>query len=57
MDPIYEITAAPHVPSALKPHVAKNNVVSLTKWLNLANSHEVEVEMRHGEIYVTDLAA
>ena len=58
MDPIFEITAAPHLPSALRPLVTKGaRPDTVANWLNLIVEYDVEIEMRDGEIYILPLAA
>lgn len=58
MDPIYEISAAPHLPAPLKTLVPQiNRPESLAGWLNLVLEYGVEVEMRNGEIYILPASA
>ncbi|RUO98319.1 hypothetical protein [Hyphomicrobium sp.] len=51
---IHEITAAPHLPEALKPQLPPTRPENLFAFLAqaLANDSSVEVRLREGEIFI-----
>jgi hypothetical protein len=52
---IYEVTAAPHLPEALKPNIPPTRPESLFAILAevFQSDTNVEVKLRNGEIFIT----